>query len=112
MSRRNLPTFLYLKDEFAHIQSFLGSQLLFSGNGADGHSVGGAQSLGEFLLEYIAAGGIGAWFKSRPDALRRVTLAQGGKCLGDSGRVMAEIVNEGDTRFNPENLHPAADALE
>lgn len=74
MSRRNLPILLDLKDEFAHIKSFLGSQLIFSGNGTDGYPVRGAKCLGEFLLEYVAAGGIGARFKSCPDTLRRIAL--------------------------------------
>lgn len=39
MSRRNLTVLPDLKDEFAHVKSFLGSQLLFSGDGADSHPV-------------------------------------------------------------------------
>jgi hypothetical protein len=108
--RRNLPTFLYLKDEFAHIQSFLGSQLLFSGNGAD------ATPSAEPRARRVPAGiYCGGWYWSvvqkPPRCAETVTLAQGGKCLGNGGRVVAEIVNQGDTRFYPENLHPAVDAL-
>src|SRR5262249_48203782 len=74
--------------------------------------VGFGKSFDEFLLKYIATGGVGARLEDGPDFLALVFDTEGTHGLANRSGVMAEIVHDGDAAADAADFHAALDAFE
>jgi hypothetical protein len=101
-----------LLHQLFRVEAFFGREQFQPRDLGDDDGIGIGKGGGQFVLENIAAGGVGAGLKNGADFFAGVLDAQGAEGLADGGGMMAEIINHGDAAGDAFDFHPALDALE
>jgi len=101
-----------IEHQLFRVEAFGGGDLLEARDGGDDHGVGIGEGGGQFILKNIAARGVAAGLEDGPELLLRVFDAQGAQGFADGGRVVAEIIDDGDAAGDAANFHAAFDAFE
>ena len=98
--------------ELHGIEAVAGGELFQAGDLGEDHDTGIGKGVGQFVLEDVAPGGVGAGLEDGPDFFRGIFDAQGLEGLADGGGVMAEIVHNGDAAGDALDFHATFDAFE
>lgn len=97
--------------KFMQVQAVRQCHLVRMVHGGDHGEVRRGERQGQFVLEDIAARGVGARFENGPDAGFWITLAQAQDGLFDGRGVVREVVHDGNAVHNSLDFLPARDAL-
>lgn len=101
-----------VSDEFFRREALVGGEFFEAVDFADEDAVGFGEGGGEFFLEDAAAGGVAARLEDGPESPAGETDAEGAEGFAEGGRVMAEVVHDGDARGFAADFLPALDAAE
>ena len=107
-----MPFLLKVTHQKIDIESFLRLERCGTVHLSDDYPMGGCKGLGKIMLEDGAPGGVGAWFKKRPETASGIALCKSFEGLSDGSRMMAEVVDDRDPIHHTAHFLTALDPLE
>ena len=106
------PERLEVLDELVRVEPLLRLEQLEAGDFGNDYRVGIGEGIRQFVLKYIAAGGVAARLEHGPESLSGIPLPQRAQGLADGRRMMAEIVYHRDAAGHAAHFHPPPHAFE
>lgn len=99
-------------DDVLRMKAFGGRDHLGVKDTSEGGAIRNGEAVDQFPFKDITAEGVGAWLEHGPEAPAGIGGAQSAQRFADGGRVVGEVVDDGDAVNFGADFKPAANAAE